>query len=294
MKRRIILTSLSLLAALWLTVTKPVAQAPLVDSAEVRQELETMEGILGTTLGYAVKRLDGGEATPGRRAFGLTGGVSGVKGYYIHGQGAVFTIPLSALQRYSFSYQDFAVEIPEIGEVVGPAVAEVAALTQELTESALESAVTAETTQEAKEETRQAQRKAQERQQEVKKKVEEQKVRIEEQKVRIKEKLEKAKEKALKRRAEVVERRKELLQRLDEIKVELRDALARYGDTLSVVKPEESVTLILSEDNHGFWGAGDNAGLCHVLTVRKSLVTDLKSGKITREEFNRRLVDYNY
>ena len=107
-------------------------------------------------------------------------------------------------------------------------------------------------------------------------------------------KMQELQEQSKKRRAEMEERHKELISRLGQIKVDLKDALARYGDSLSIVKPDESVTIILSDERSFRWGDSEGSGICQVLTVKKSLVTDLKSGKITREEFDRRVVDYTY
>jgi len=284
MRRRIVLTLLALLVTLGPAIVQPAAQQPVVDSQKSRQELETMEGILGTTLGYAVKRLGNNQAAEGDRAFRFHR-MDGdeVSGYYVFGQGAVFMIPISALGRGQGT--DFEVELGDIGELVGPAELAVATAAAGL-EAALAEPGTADA-QKAKENAEKLQQQAQERQKDMTRIIEKQKARMQQ-----------LQEQAKKRRAEMEERRKELIGRLGQVTADLKDALARYGDSLSIVKPEESVTIILSDDRGSRWmrwGDNESSGsICHVLTVRKSLVTDLKSGKITREEFDRRVVDYSY
>ncbi len=281
MRRRIILTMVALLLTLCLTIVKPVAQQPVVDSQKSRQELETMEGILSTTLGYAVKRLATTRATEGEKAFRLHAmGGQEVSGYYLYGQGAVFMIPISALQRHKEFAYDFGELTVGVTEMSYLAAAEATAVLQKVSPDV---AIAGDDAEKAEEKALKQPQKAEERQKELTKNLEKQK-----------EKIQQLQEKAKKRRAEMEESHKQLIARLGQVKVDLKDALARYGDSLSIVKPEESVTIILS-DNRGFrWGDSEGDSICHVLTVKKSLVTDLKAGKITREEFDRRVVDYSY
>jgi hypothetical protein len=272
---------LALLVTLCFTIVKPVADQPVVDSQKSRQELETMEGILSTTLGYAVKRLGGNQAAEGDRAFRFHRmDASDVSGYYVYGQGAVFMIPISALQRQQD--MDFAFAMP-IGELVGSAVdMGLAAATLGLDAAAGGKPGEADA-EKIKEKAEKLQQQAEDRQKNMNRNLEKQK-----------EKLQQFQEQSKKRRAEMEERRKELISRLGQVKVDLKDALARYGDSLSIVKSEESVTIILSDERNFRWGDGEGSSICHVLTVKKSLVTDLKAGKITRDEFDKRVVDYSY
>jgi len=282
MRRRIILIMLALFVTLCFTIVKPVADQPVVDSQKSRQELETMEGILSTTLGYAVKRLETNPPAEGDRAFRfhrMDGGE--VSGYYVYGQGAVFMIPISALQREQD--RDFAFAMPEIGDLVGSAVDVGLAAASAGLEAAAGAEPQIANADKTKETAERAQQRAQDRQKSLTQNLEKQKA-----------KMQQFQEQAKKRRAEMEERRKELISRLGQVKVDLKDALARYGDSLSIVKPEESVTIILSDERNFRWGDGESNSICHVLTVKKSLVTDLKAGKITREEFDRRVVDYSY
>ncbi len=283
MKRRIVLIMLALLVTLCFTMIQPAAQQPVVDSQKSRQELETMEGILSTTLGYAVKRLNTNQTqASGDRVFRLHGmGPSEVSGYYVYGQGAIFMIPVSALGRGHG--MDFAFAMPEIGELVDASVnvgLEAAAASLKAISGETDSAEAAK----AKEKAEKLQPQSQDRQKEMAQKLEKQK-----------EKMQQFQEQAKKRQADMEQRHKDLINRLGQVTADLKDALARYGDSLSIVKPEESVTIILSDDRGFRWGDSEGSGgVCHVLTVKKSLVTDLKAGKITREEFERRVVDYSY
>ncbi|RPI25837.1 MAG: hypothetical protein EHM61_13370, partial [Acidobacteria bacterium] len=270
MKRRIVLTSLALLVTFCLTITKPIAQQPIVDSEKSRQELDTMEGILSTTLGYAVKRLGGNEAATERRwvAYGSRRmNVGGVKGYYLYGQGAVFMIPISALQQRAEFGGDFALAMPEFGDISELAATEAMAAVE----------IAGEDADKVMEKAEKLKQETGERQKERAKNLEKQKAKIQE-----------LRENAKKRKAEMEEKRKELLRRMDEVKVYLKDTLARYGDSLSIVKPEESVSIVLSGEPASFgWESDGDGGVCHVMTVKKSLVTDLKAGKISREDFDR-------
>jgi hypothetical protein len=284
MRRRIILIMLALFTTLCFTVVEPVADQPVVDSQKCRQELETMEGILSTTLGYAVQRMAGNQAEENRAFRFRRIDASDVSGYYVFGQGAVFMIPVSALQRGRGT--DFTFDMPEIGAIVDASVD----VGLEAAAAGLR-AISGETgevdTEKIKEKAEKLQQQAQERQKQLAQNMEKQKARLQQ-----------LQEESKKRRAEMEERHKQLITRLGEVKADLKDALARYGDSLSIMKPDESVTIILS-DERGFrwgdtWGGGQTDPICQVLTVKKSLVTDLKAGKITREEFDRRLIDYSY
>ncbi|MFB3903333.1 MAG: hypothetical protein ACE15E_07765 [Acidobacteriota bacterium] len=276
MKRRIVLIMLALLVALCFTIVNPIADQPAIDSQKSRQELETMEGILSTTLGYAVQRLGTNGETKADRVFRPFHRMDGgnVSGYYLYGQGAVFMIPVSALQRQQ--EMDFAVAVPEIDDLVIPVVT--AGI--EAAAAGLEAA--GEEGEKAKEQADKVQQQ-EERKKDLARNLERQKA-----------KMQQLQEQSKKRRAQMEERRKELINRLGQVKADLKDALARYGDSLSIVKPEESVTIVLSDDRGFHWGESASAGICQVLSVKKSLVTDLKAGKISRDEFDRRVVEYSY
>jgi hypothetical protein len=74
-------------------------------------------------------------------------------------------------------------------------------------------------------------------------------------------------------------------QALDGLKNLLVDTLAKYGDSLSAVKPGEHINLILQRPS---WDAsGPNVG---IISARKSWITDYKAGKMTLEEFRKKVL----
>jgi hypothetical protein len=77
-------------------------------------------------------------------------------------------------------------------------------------------------------------------------------------------------------------------QALDGLKNLLVDTLAKYGDSLSIVKPGEHINLILQRPS---WDAsGQSIG---IISARKSWITDYKAGKMTLDEFRKRVLQYS-
>lgn len=284
MKRRLALAAFAVLFALVFVIVKPIAQQPPFDKEKSRQELETMKGILRTSLSYALKRMDTKPASTGEPAvigFGKgEWGFGGIEAFYLQGQGAVFVIPMSALRGGGHMIYG---EGFEFGDVMGleEAVIAQAALGKAMTE---DMARAIEEQKESAQTPKPAEGKDKD-QPTVQKKMEQNKARIE----KMQQKLEQ-------RRAEAKKQQELLLSRVQGLKGGLKDALANFGDSLTIVKPEEWVTVVISGGGGGFkmWESGDQDESCHVIAVKKSMVTDLKAGKISREEFDRRLTDYNY
>jgi hypothetical protein len=110
------------------------------------------------------------------------------------------------------------------------------------------------------------------------------------------ERLKKAQEKMKLRQQDLEKRRAELVQRIERLKVYLKDALANHGDSLSVVKPQEYVTFVITTDGVRGWfgGNGDDQATQHVMSVKKSDVVEFKSGRITREQFAQRVMEYQF
>ena len=78
-----------------------------------------------------------------------------------------------------------------------------------------------------------------------------------------------------------------LRQVADDFRESLVDTLAKYGDSLSVVKPDEYINLVLQASpaysiQMSRTGAARGS---EVISVRKSWITDYKAGKMTLEEF---------
>ena len=95
----------------WSVAQNPKAE--LFDAKKSQQELEIMRGILSTTLNIVTKELRGSGAATTRKLFGSSS-VSNIGAFYLYGQGATFTIPMSSFRvfasynRLSTGYEDQA------------------------------------------------------------------------------------------------------------------------------------------------------------------------------------------
>lgn len=87
------------------------------------------------------------------------------------------------------------------------------------------------------------------------------------------------------------------IESLGEIKAFLIEALANHGDSLTTVKPNEFITLVLMLDDFG----GSNllymdttGGRTHqeVISVQKSWITDYKAGRLTLDAFKQKAIQY--
>ena len=81
-------------------------------------------------------------------------------------------------------------------------------------------------------------------------------------------------------------------QALDGLKELLVDTLARYGDSLSVVKPDEYVNLVLHAPVLALSASreqnvGRNVG---IISARKSWITDYRAGRMTLDEFRKKVI----
>ncbi|GAB4118136.1 MAG: hypothetical protein Kow001_18100 [Acidobacteriota bacterium] len=74
--------------------------------------------------------------------------------------------------------------------------------------------------------------------------------------------------------AEINQRRQETLARIETLLV---DIIARYGDSLTQLKPEEHLTFILRPSSHFGFELGRDAGRTTVFTVRKQDITAYRS-----------------
>lgn len=90
-----------------------------------------------------------------------------------------------------------------------------------------------------------------------------------------------------KAREEAEANHQKFLQSLSEIKGQLIEALAIYGDSLTMVKPDEYVNLVLVTDRY------DNQQTrSDVISARKSWITDYKAGKLNLESFKQKVIQY--
>ncbi len=80
----------------------------------------------------------------------------------------------------------------------------------------------------------------------------------------------------------------------------LMDSLSKHGDSLSILRPEDTITLILKRESG--WGhfrgpllggsADPDESRATVLSVRKSDVSDYKAGRLDRGQFLKRVLEY--
>jgi hypothetical protein len=76
------------------------------------------------------------------------------------------------------------------------------------------------------------------------------------------------------------------------MKPALIEALAKHGDSLTIVKPEEYISLVIASERwRDFLGEEGEAGR-EVISVRKSVITDFKAGRITLDEFKKKVLVY--
>jgi hypothetical protein len=82
------------------------------------------------------------------------------------------------------------------------------------------------------------------------------------------------------------QRRVKFQESLVKFKSALLEALGNHGDSLSQVKPNEYITIIISED-------GRLLPQSLVLSVQKSVISDYKAGRISPEAFRAKVLDYS-
>jgi hypothetical protein len=95
-------------------------------------------------------------------------------------------------------------------------------------------------------------------------------------------------ERLRKLREEEKANRQKFLRNLVEIKANLIEALANYGDSLTTVKAEEYINLVLITDN--FDGARNARH--DILSSKKKWITDYKAGRLSLEDFKQRILQY--
>ncbi len=283
------------------------------DLKKCRQELEIMKGILKTTLGFASKELVSvkRETRPGKVDVFLRGiEFSNIGAFYLAGQGAVFTIPASGLRdrfgkmpaafafadgnfKFDFDFSDqsellntLRAQIDSLNEQLhngffglrGPDV--VAALAVPPAPPAPSAAGPGPVPSPPQAPNPNNDKESKER------------MAAKEKELRLK--LSELQEKVKKRGEEEEARAEKFREGLEQLKVFLVEALANHGDSLTVVKPNEYLNLIITEDNGRWLGLGDDGERVQreILSVQKSVVTDYKAGKLTMDAFKQKVMDY--
>jgi len=95
--------------------------------------------------------------------------------------------------------------------------------------------------------------------------------------------------KAKKSREESQARREKLLQNLAEAKIYPVEALANYGDSLTTVRPNEYISLILTTDGidaHSDFGGQKTRQ--NIISAQKSWITDYKAGRLSLDAFKQK------
>ena len=83
------------------------------------------------------------------------------------------------------------------------------------------------------------------------------------------------------------------LQALDSVREPLANALAQYGDSMYAVKPDEYINLVFQKSPAYLSSLSGMPGSeygTEVISVRKSWITDYKAGKMTLEEFRKKVL----
>lgn len=85
-------------------------------------------------------------------------------------------------------------------------------------------------------------------------------------------------------------------QRLDEVKEFLVEALANHGDSLTILKDDEYINLVLNSPSDG-WLLSSNriysgSRRAEYISVQKSWINDYKAGRLTLEQFKQKALSY--
>jgi hypothetical protein len=110
----------------------------------------------------------------------------------------------------------------------------------------------------------------------------------------LQKKLAQLQEQAKNSREDQEQQRARLTEALGKIKTYLIEALANYGDSLTTIKPNEYVTLVIMTDDASALFGGDRASShCELISAQKSWITDYKAGKLTLDAFKQKVLQYS-
>ncbi len=274
----------------------------LFDVVKSQQELEIMKQILSTTMSFVGQNIQRQASnkqisTPfGPVIARDTYRFSNMNAFYLYGQGAVFVIPTS-----NFRYGNLTGLSEARSRDMAAAERDIAALSRELSDQAraLQGGIVGgisggtgtgvatppppppppPAAQPKPSASPAPAKPAQVSQEELRKKVAE------------------AQERVKKVKEETEANRAKFLESLGEIKSFLIEALANHGESLTTVKANEYITLVLTLDDFGGmnWSVGDvTAGgpRQEVISVQKSLITDYKAGRLTLDAFKQKASQY--
>jgi hypothetical protein len=280
----------------------------LFDEAKVRKEIEVMKSILATSLSFSSQEMEklttSGWGREYRRALReWSGGLRPrVEGLYLYGQGTVFTIHVPRLSQGGFDrIEALDAELAELEELdwVNADLLEARiALMESQLQLAQESLGPAGTgayapmpesvplppvppePPTAGERDERLPREERERRE----------ARAEDAKHRVRE----VREELQAARAEVQATQEDIEAYRRRLKNDLIEALARHGDSLTHVKPDEYVNFVLVESWHPVydWEGGPQEGHALILSVQMSDILAHARGQLTFEQFAAQVLDY--
>ena len=262
----------------------------LFDTKRAQEELEIMKGILSTTLSFVTQSMQKPQPSTGGRGgvvtpFGATPAgsygwrTSNLNAFYLYGQGAVFMIPTSSMRVFAFEGADRVYV-----EALQSTSRDVERLARDMERQAAVVARAAGTGAAPPAQAAQAPKPPtppappQVDKEELRKRVAE------------------LQEKQKKSREEAGANRAKFMVALAEVKGYLIEALANYGDSLTVVKPGEYISVVILTDSFsGDWvsGSGRQDSGREIITVQKSWITDYKAGRLTLEAFKQKALQYS-
>ena len=321
-----------ILILIWWNAT-PGSQAQFFDPKKSQQELEIMKGILRTTLDFAAKELQGGGSEDRHNGPAIEfGGFSNISAFYLYGQGAVFTIPTSSMRHsFNFHFEGLKGSLDglqgSVAALAGPQDVniEVSNLDEKIQEELDRAHEEVERAQEEMERAQQQMERAREREQrsdapsvaaipapgapaapqappapaapptspKPPRTTTARAGLSPERREQLRKRLAEAQEKVKKRQEELERSRAKFREQLAEVKVYLIEALANHGDSLSVVKPNEYINLIIAEESGDAFFSGDSRSRREIISVQKSVIADYKAGRINLEVFKQKVLDYN-
>jgi hypothetical protein len=284
-------------------LTGVLISQPGIDSRQGGKELEIMKSVISTSLAMTRKDLRSEEEKGNRnRRYESFLDADAIEGYYLHGQGVVFTIPYPCLAgNFAGELHELEISLDVINEMdmgdIDQLVDETAFLESqvELQRHELEmqrhefhfnipspprppepphapEVPGIEEEQESAEISRSSERNIA-TQKEVEKRV-----------ARIKTNLRKVREESEEQKENADVERKA-------IKQELINVVAVHGDSLTQVKENEFINLVL-RDRCDRFGWSDEESSQTVLSIRKSDITAYRSGQLTLEQLKSSFVEY--
>lgn len=300
------------------------SEQTLFDQKKMRQELEVMESVISTALRFALEELQPQEEALTSAAKSHLG-VSAITSFYLYGQGAVFHISGTGIHHFPDFSGTIAHALAEAQSHAQAALAETARNLAEMQKELQEKQATmqkeiAERQAAALTQQQQAQAEAVAEgvRQGVAAGVREgvfgvvggggaggvagggaggvgvapgaAAARMEKVKARMEETEKKLKEQRERQQA----RRAQFWEQIDRIKDPLLEVLAKHGDSLSQLRPNEYITFMITDQWGDPFSLSSNRQFpqSRLFSVQKSAITDYKSGKLSLEDFKSRVLDY--